>query len=164
MKVYYRSLTWMIKHKGFEMRNCHIDSDWDENIYIPIENWIQILNKCMIETITEKKIRKIINPQQDKEFNQFDITLLQLLVVVSELFCIKAWCIHEENYVIHWKNHYHEEQIYPPNKFIWWIYETTKSSWTFHTYFQSCTQNNTTVTFTDKDRYQWNPRYFYCCL
>ena len=160
MKVYYKSLTWMIRYKGKEMRNCHIDSDWHKYIHIPLHDWLEILNKCMIDTITEKKIRRTINIEQDKQFNQIQITKLQLLVVVSELFCIKGDSIHEERYVVHWKNHFHPEQIYASNKFIWWIYQYSDFRWTFHRYFKPSAENNTTVTFTNNDRYMWNPRYF----
>ena len=86
LKVYYKAFKYMIKTKPRIMRACHEDRDW-ENINIKFTAWLKILDDSMSETIEEKRIR-----MYDQENNRdacMEFTLIQMLIVVSELFCLR---------------------------------------------------------------------------
>lgn len=160
LKVYYQSLTWMIHHRGKAMKNCHVDSDWIE-LHMDLNSWMEILDQSMIECIHEKRIRKVTYADDTDEFNQFNVMKLQMFVVVSELFCLRLLFIYRQEYCIHWKNHYHPEQIFGRDKFIWWLFDYSQYNWKFAEHLlEPSIETNTIITCTEEDRLDWNPRLF----
>lgn len=124
LKVYYSTIKWMNVHKFAEIRNCRVDSDW-EYVRIDFTSWINILDMCMVETICEKRIRK-----RKRDLLQLHITVLKMIIVVSELFCLLGQYViqydknekDESLLYINFKNHFHPDNIYKSEEFIWFVY------------------------------------------
>ena len=143
LKVYYYAVKWMNRNRFKQMQNCRIDSDW-EHVNISFRSFLAILNKAMMETIKEKRIRWTGNHRNI----DFKIILKQMIIAVSELFCIleqhvlkyqnnplPATQAHKDLY-INFKNHYYPKSIYKSSEFIWFVYEEAMcilsiKSWTF---------------------------------
>ena len=173
MKVYYKSLKYMVQHKGKQMRNCHKESDWDL-LYIVLNDWLQILDESFTETIREKRLRI----QLDKEFEEEDgeviknqeqirISKVQMLAVVCELFILKPACVHEYQHhdrevKIHWKNHYAPKTIFSDKQFIWWIYNYDFYEYKFPQAFYPRNATKVIVTYNESNKDQWNIHKFYC--
>ena len=158
MKVYYRSLKWTVNNRGSAMRNCHYDSDWD-NIWIDLDIWLSILDKCMYETIEEKKIRY-------NDSDQFDIVKLQMLTVVCELFCIKQQSLYDGLYnefpfKVHWKNHYAPGNTLEWEQFIYWLWNYNYC-YSFINAFLPATDLNTIITYDEENKNRWNFHQKYC--
>ena len=138
------------------MRGCHIDSDW---FYLSIKGryFCRILDDCMREIIKEQKIRK-----QDK--HQFNVVLIQMFMVVSELFCLYKETVERidrfgaHEFVIHWKNHYHPSTIIKPRGFVYWMfvncnkYHTFKFERSFVEMKEMFVGMESTITYTDSTK------------
>lgn len=160
MKVYYKSLKYMIRNKSDIMRACQHDSDW-ENINISFIDWLIILNDSMKETIIEKKIR--IYDQALDLVACMEFTLTQMIIMVSELFCLRIKFLRNyedsrdtSDILINWKNHYHPKQICSNNKFIRWIYDQCliHHRFDFQLAFLPKGSMNSITTF-DPDEFHW---------
>ena len=128
LNVYYTSIKWMNENKFKEMQNCRMDSDW-EHVKMNFKDWLRILNKCMKETIIEKRIRK------QEVCQDFRVILLQMIIVVSELFCILEQHVLKYNksrkytdLYINFKNHYYPKSIYNSSEFIWFIFTASRAN------------------------------------
>lgn len=154
LKVYYSSVKWFVDNKSEEMRNCRVDSDW-EYVRMDWKSWHKILDVCMCETIEEKRIRK-----QDKYQNC--ITLIQMIIVVSELFCILEQyilqfqsneCDHDYLFV-NFKNHFAPKSIYETDHFIWFAYQNLKDyGYQFPKKFLKRNTPNSITTYEDSKQY-----------
>ena len=173
MKVYYKSVKYMVQHKGKQMRNCHKESDWDL-LYIVLDDWLQILDESFTETIREKRLRiqqdkakDIDGKEQDEDVDeiknqeQIRISKVQMLSVVCELFILKPACVHEYQHhgrevKIHWKNHYAPKTIFSDKQFIWWIYNYDFYEYKFPQAFYPRNATKVIDTYNESNKHQWN--------
>lgn len=135
MNVYYNAVRYMIDNKQHAMRACQVDCDWDF-VNIDFVSWLKILDTSIISVIHSQKI-KVFEECRRATCMQFMLT--QMLVVVSELFCLKYRYVRDVEMnngdmsavVIHWKNHYHPKTVLKNNDFIKWVFHHYQSTYTF---------------------------------
>lgn len=170
LKVYYYAVQWMNRYRFKQMQNCRIDSDW-EHVNIGFRSFLSILNKSMKETIKEKRIRWTGN---DKRID-IKIILKQMIIAVSELFCIleqhalkfnnsplPAKKAHKDLY-INFKNHYYPKSIYKSSEFIWFVYESAEcifssQSWTFQNELLAVNAPKSITTYDENTQHNYDDR------
>lgn len=168
LKVYYYAVKWMNKNRFKQMQNCRIDSDW-EHVNIDFRSFLSILNEAMKQTIKEKRIRWTGNQTHIDVI----IILKQMIIAVSELFCILEQYVlkynnnpsrtaHEDLY-INFKNHYYPKSIYKSSEFIWFVYDSAMCTfsinlWTFQKALLPVNAPKSITTYDEKTQEDYDKR------
>lgn len=127
LKIYYKCMLWIIEMKSIEARECRVDSDWLD-LYIPLTDWLKILDTAMIECMNEDKFDLEMESIENDDNDTYILICNKIFGCVCELFYITK--VQQRKFInsnvnaimpsinIIFKNHYMQQHILKPLNFV----------------------------------------------